>query len=125
MKVRIKGNSIRYRLTQSEVKTLAESGFLAESTQFGPDPEQTFTYVLESIADLDHLSASFDGHVIKFFVPSDWALDWHESDRIGFEQTLEVAPGVALYLLLEKDFTCLEKTSEDQSDNYPHPNPNC
>jgi hypothetical protein len=28
----------------------------------------------------------------------------------------------SLYLLVEKDFVCLDETSEDQSDNYENPN---
>jgi hypothetical protein len=26
-----------------------------------------------------------------------------------------------LYLLVEKDYTCLDNVEEDQSDNYPNP----
>jgi hypothetical protein len=29
--------------------------------------------------------------------------------------------GKELFLLLEKDFVCLDETIEDQSDNYPNP----
>ena len=39
-----------------------------------------------------------------------------ETERVGFEEK-----GDPLYLLVEKDFTCLDQVEEDQSDNYPNP----
>jgi hypothetical protein len=38
------------------------------------------------------------------------------TEKVGFE-----AINGALQLLVEKDFTCLDKIDEDQSDNYPNP----
>jgi hypothetical protein len=54
-------------------------------------------------------------------LPAQDALDWYDSNQVGFERDMEVAPGVILKLLLEKDFACLDDTDEDQSDNYPNP----
>jgi hypothetical protein len=34
-------------------------------------------------------------------------------------------PAQELFLLIEKDFVCLDNTFEDQSDNYPNPNAVC
>jgi hypothetical protein len=36
MKIRIKGNSLRYRLTKSDVAQLAEEGHLQEEVDFEP-----------------------------------------------------------------------------------------
>ncbi len=38
------------------------------------------------------------------------------TDEVGFENEQG-----KLFLLVEKDFTCLDNVSEDQSDNYPNP----
>ena len=121
MKIRIKGNSIRYRVTQSEVALLAETGLLLEKTCFGPGAEQQFFYALETRDDIDHLHAAFQHNRITMFVPAQAAKIWPNEERIGFEQTIQVTPDTNLFLLLEKDFVCLDKTDEDQSDNYPHP----
>ena len=45
MKIRIKGNSVRVRLTRSEVDHFAETGYLEESTEFG---NSHFLYALQS-----------------------------------------------------------------------------
>lgn len=122
MKIRIKGNSIRFRLTQSEVKQLSETGLVAETTQF----EQTqFTYKVQLESKIQELEASFSENTIILKVPEADGNNWFDSDNVGFENTMSLKNGNQLHLLLEKDFACLENTTEDQSDNYPNPKMQC
>ncbi len=123
MKIRIKGNSIRYRLTRPEVKVLSETGRLAEETRFGPGA--AFGYALEARNGLSQLEATFDGGTITLLVPAEAAKNWYDEERVGFENNTEVAPGTWLHLLLEKDFACLDNTIEDQSDHYANPGNIC
>ena len=125
MKIRIKGNFIRYRLTQSEVKTLGQTGYLSEETCFGPGESQKFVYALEAKSGIDGLQATFDGRKITMLIPLKTAQSWHDEEVVGFDNNVEVAPGISLSLLLEKDFACLDATSEDQSDNFPNPKVAC
>ena len=125
MKIRIKGNFIRYRLTKTDVRRLADEGRIEESTCFGPEPEHTFVYALETRPDLQQLDASFDGRTITLYMPLDAAREWPGNDRVGFENEVIVTPHAVLKLLLEKDFVCLDETVEDQSDNYTNPNTFC
>ncbi|MDF0707627.1 DUF7009 family protein [Flagellimonas okinawensis] len=118
MKIRIKGNSIRFRLTQSEVKQLCETGSITETTQFC---DNIFHYQVKLIPSLKHLKASYSNNNILMMVPEDDGRNWHHEDTVGFEQEMELNDGKKLHLLLEKDFTCLENRVEDQSDNYPNP----
>lgn len=112
MKIRIKGNSIRYRLTKTDVATFDRDGYLEEITSFGA---QEFKYALKRSANAE-LTANFDNSCITIYMPLDMAYEWTNTDRIGFEST-----DTPLYLLIEKDFVCLDNVVEDQSDNYPHP----
>ena len=125
MKIRIKGNFIRYRLTQTEVKTLGETGRLSEETRFGPGADEVFIYALEAKEGIDGLRAGFDGRKITLYLPATAAGTWFDEERVGFQNDVQVAPGVTLGLLLEKDFACLDNTDEDQSDNYRNPNAVC
>jgi hypothetical protein len=125
MKIRIQGNFIRYRLTQSEVKALSVGEKLAESTCFGPGPGLTFVYALEPKAEISTLEASFADGKITLFIPDDAARTWYADARVGFEHKQEVAPGVFLGMLLEKDFACLDDTEADKADKYPNPNLEC
>jgi hypothetical protein len=118
MKIRIKGNSIRYRLTRTEVETFCRTGIYKETTDFG---HSMFTYVLKAKKGIDALEASFEENTITLFLSDKKLSEWATSDRIGFSNTLDLPNGKQLSLLLEKDFACLDNTIEDQSDNYPNP----
>lgn len=121
MKIRIHGNSVRYRLSKSEVHTLEQEGYLEETTSFGAS---RLAYVVQKSEDND-LTARFDGGKITLFVPGGLLKNWTVNDRIGFETNMPLDDGRSLYLLIEKDFKCLDNVSEDQSDNYENPNKTC
>ncbi len=112
MKIRIKGNSIRYRLTQTDIKIFAKNGYMAEQTAIG---SQVLTYALKLSAG-QQLSATFVNNKITILVPACMANEWTDTERVGFENI-----NGGLHLLIEKDFTCLDNVAEDQSDNYPNP----
>lgn len=120
MKIRIKGNSIRLRLTKTDVDHFGKEGKVEETTRLGT---VDFGYVLQRSEDVSHLSASFNDGRIVMYVPAAWADEWINTDRVGFDSHVPVGSGSegGLYLLLEKDFKCLDETSEDQSDNYDNP----
>ncbi len=112
MKIRIKPNGIRYRLTRSEVERFASEGVIKEVIVFGDDK---LTYILQRTTE-PNLFSTFKNNIITLFVPEVLADDWTGTDRVGVESSAG-----HLHLLLEKDFTCLENVAEDQSDNYPNP----
>lgn len=122
MKIRIKGNTIRLRLTQSEVRQLSETGTVRETTPFGPT---TFRYQVALHPDIEQLQASYADNQVTLLVPETMGKTWFQDETIGFENQMVLTEGNTLHLLLEKDFTCLENRSEDESDNYPNPKLQC
>lgn len=118
MKIRINGNSVRIRLSKKEVERLGNEGYLSEKTSFG---STAFEYVLEQNNEVKDLSASFDGWKITMQVPSLYLKEWPVNNVVGFDANMPIDGDKTLYLLLEKDFKCLDNTTEDQSDNYENP----
>ena len=112
MKIRIKGNSLRYRLTRTDIDTFTKNGYLEEQTNFGGD---VLTYAIKS-SDTNELTASFKNNNITLLMPAPMVKEWADTDRVGFEKRTN-----DFYLLVEKDFKCLDNVAEDQSDNYPNP----
>lgn len=112
MKIRIKGNSLRYRLTQSEVVKLCRDGLVEEQTKLIP---QAFIYAIE-VGDTEQLSAEFTGNKIIVHISKAMIEELHDTQRVGFNGW-----SGSVRLLIEKDFACLDNTAEDQSDNYPNP----
>ena len=122
MKLRIKGNSLRIRLTKSEVTKLAETGYLEEQTIF---PNNRFTYALKSAEHAPELFATLSNNKITIFVPEVFIKDWANNEIVGLETKMPLSDTESLYLLIEKDFVCLDETTEDQTDNYENPNKTC
>lgn len=121
MKIRIKGNSLRMRLTRPEVETLASTGYLEEQTLFA---NNKFIYAVQSVDNGNELSASLNANKITMFVSKAFLKAWPKNDVVGFNARMPVSENGSLFLLLEKDFMCLDETTEDQSDNYENPNKN-
>lgn len=132
MKLRIKGNSIRLRLTQSEVDIFGQTGRVADRTQFGPG--QLLTYTLARDAERDTLTAAYSGDELTVFVPPAIANSWVSSEQTGFsgeiplpemDSKVDSDSGSAqniLRILVEKDFHCLvPRPHEDESDHYANP----
>lgn len=123
MKIRIKGNSIRYRLTKTEIANFGKNGYLEERTDFFNGA--VFYYCLERRPGIENLQASFLNNRITVFVPEEIATEWTTTEEVGYNYTLPLSEGKELFLLVEKDFVCLDHTFEDQSDNYENPNKTC
>lgn len=117
MKIRIRGNSVRYRLTKSEVQALATHGSYTEAAVF---PKQTLTYSVKE-SDVPQLQATFEETQITLHLPKGEKEKWANSNQVGHYAEQKLADGTLLTLTLEKDFVCLDETVEDQSDNYPNP----
>ncbi|MDX1328678.1 MAG: hypothetical protein R3299_13330 [Arenibacter sp.] len=118
MKIRIRGNSIRYRLTRTEVELLQKTGYIAEHTAFNG---AQFTYAIKAVKNLNALEANFQKNTITLLFPLVENKVWADIDRVGYENKMVLNDGQILKLLLEKDFVCLDERLEDESDNYPNP----
>ena len=117
MKIRIKGNTVRYRLTKSEVDKLCVEGYFEEKTQFS---SATFRYSVKS-SDATEISIDFNENKIQVLIPNELLQDWDTNDRVGFSNSVITVDGSAVNILIEKDFVCLDERGEDESDNYPNP----
>ncbi len=123
MKLRIRGDSVRLRLGQSEVHSLMETGTVAESTQFAPD--QHLVYELRT-ATVDTPQVDFVENRLRVTLPTAAAAAWAKGDEVSFTAAQPTGPGRTLSLLIEKDFKCLDAApSEDQSDAFPNPSAAC
>ncbi len=118
MKIRIKGASLRLRLSRPEVDQLIAQGEIVETTPF---PNASLQYVLRSSQEGSAVDALFSDNVITVLVPATLIAGWDTDDRVGFEAQVPLPGGNSLFVLIEKDFQCLDNTTEDQSQNYPNP----
>ena len=119
VKLRIVDDSLRLRLTRSEVASI-ECGSAVEARTHFPGGA-ALTYVLE-VAHVDRISATFDASRIGVLLPREVALPWAAGNDVSLHGEQPLEHGV-FRILVEKDFTCVEpREGEDQSDLYPNPN---
>lgn len=121
MKLRIKGNSIRLRLTKTDVSKLCTEGFVEEQTHF---PGAVLSYRLESSPGEIH-SAALTENKLTVRIPAGFVSGWRDNDVVGTEGIFKSGDNPDLKILVEKDFKCLDTTHENQDDNYENPNQSC
>lgn len=117
MKLRIKGDSVRLRLTQTEVLQLAEMGAVEDEMHVAPGI--ALTYGLRAAA-VNRLIVNWNDTGLTILVPRDWIGPWAEGEDVGFDGKQDVGGGRTLAILIEKDFECLHKRP-DERDAFPHP----
>lgn len=101
MKIRIKGNSIRVRLSPLEVTLFAKERTLVDHTNFGNGVRLTYQ-LNETLNDIK-LSVSYENHCINIYMPSALIDLWSTTDQIGFENNTVLDDGSHLFILVEKD----------------------
>ncbi len=69
MKIRIKGNSVRYRLSKTDVDIITDKGYHEEQTSFGP---AVLTYALQRKEE-EGMTASFEGNKITVHMPASFS----------------------------------------------------
>ena len=118
MKLRIKGDSLRLRLTRGEVGQLASDGQLTESMHL---PAATLTYAVRSDPAVDSVSAELIESRLTVVIPAEQIQSWAHSEQVSLQG--QTGP---LRILVEKDFACLQpRDGEDDADAFPHPGQDC
>jgi len=123
MKLRIRDDSLRLRLTVSEVDRIGSGQAVTGRTRFPGG--STLIYTLRPDAGCEEMTASFDppAGVIEVCIPAADGRTWQaDSAQVGLNARLRLADEATLALLIEKDFACLDPgVQEDQSDTFERP----
>jgi hypothetical protein len=120
MKLRLRGNSLRLRLTKSEVDQLARTGTVTEQVRFSPS--QLFSYTLRALSEQIPLRASFDQQTVIVELSKPAVEAWAAADTVGIHGRHPTGDSEALAISIEKDFACLERRSSGEDhDSYPNP----
>jgi hypothetical protein len=114
MKLRVHENSLRLRLSRTEVEQFASSGWIECTVDFGGGA--ALHYAIESSTDATEPRALFESGRIRVLVPSAAARQWAETEQVG----IEGSPAEGPHILVEKDFQCLHSGVEE-ADAYPNP----
>jgi hypothetical protein len=120
MKVRILGNSIRFRLKKPEVSLFERFGNVTEVTAFGPEATDQIRFVLETYSGAE-LALSFQANTTTVKVPHTLAQQWVKTELVGFDGNVDTGKGKTISILVEKDFACIDGNEADNEGAYPNP----
>lgn len=125
MKLRILDDSIRLRLSQSDVAELGRSGRVTAQTRFGIEGP-ALVYSLSVAGDAQSPRARLDGHTIDVELPAEVARQWVDTALVGVSSQQDIGEGRSLTLLIEKDFKCaVPRPGEENYDGFENPDSSC
>ena len=120
MKLRVLDNSIRLRLTRTEVDLITSEGLVKGHVAFAGI--NTFDYVLESSPATVKPEAHISNNVLTVRIPQEEIHNWANSEQVSILSEQILGDGGVLKLRVEKDFACLApREGEDESDMFAHP----
>jgi hypothetical protein len=129
MKLRIKGNSLRLRVTRPELAVLVEGGTVRQHVRFGPGPSDALAYVLLVNSEAgdgqdndDPPVATFAANEVRVTLSPAAVRRWREPDQVAVEGRQDVGGGQSLHVLVEKDFACIDgPPGSEDPDAFPNP----
>jgi len=122
MKLRIKGDSLRLRVSRSEVARLLAGDCLEETVHFTPEARAKFTYAFQQETLLNRPTVQYSRNKVTILIPAEQANVWGATDQVGIAEDISLGNLGSLALLIEKDFACLDRSEEDNEDTFPNPN---
>jgi hypothetical protein len=119
MKLRIRGNSIRLRVSKTELAKIADQGTAEDSVRFTSSIELKYGI---DVRPSGAVTAAFDGSSLRVTLPKSRLDLWLRPEEVSVEGSQPIGGGKALQILLEKDYTCLApRAGEDDSDSFANP----
>ena len=118
MKIRIRGNSVRYRLDKKDIETLQKQQQVAETTTIG-------TASLQFIVKAGGPAISLQNTVVTLAIPAEQLSTWTNTEQVGFSMELPNPDGSVVNILVEKDFKCLTERNEDETMAFENPAKTC
>jgi hypothetical protein len=119
MKLRIRGNSIRLRVSKAELSKIASTGAAEDAVRFAPGAVLRYGLQVRSGGSL---GAEWAEGAVRVFVPRSSIEHWLQPDEVSIEGEQAIGEGELLRILVEKDYTCLApRSGEDDSDLFANP----
>jgi hypothetical protein len=117
VKLRLFGETIRFRVRKPDIVALMAEGFVERSVRVGPAEGDVIAYRLELVEEATwDLRSLVRGLAVA--IPNAVANRWAESDAVGISFTSEWGSRV----VIEKDFPCLEpRPGETDEGSFARP----
>jgi hypothetical protein len=116
MKLRIRGNTLRLRVSKNELAQMTARGWVEDEVRFAADSR--LVYRLET----GSFGAEHTADRICVRVPQSALQRWARDDEVSIRHKQPLGGGSVLEILVEKDFECLNpRADEDATDLFRNP----
>lgn len=118
MKLRIKGDTLRLRLSQDDITQLKTHNRLEAVCRFSP----TSSLIYQIISSQELTQADLADHHIVVMLTKDQIATLTNDEEAGISAVVDNGHPEGLKILVEKDYQCLiPRAHEDESNLYPNP----
>jgi hypothetical protein len=121
MKLRIKGASLRLRVSCSELTRLLAGEKVEETIRFTPSRSASLTYALKSDRLKTAVSVDYQSGSLTILLSDERMMEWGRSEEVAISASLPIGVGHALEIAIEKDFACLDRSIEENADTFENP----
>jgi len=122
MKLRILGNSMRLRVTRSELQRLQAGETVEECVRFAVAPDASLTYALAVAPSETPVRVQYEPQRVAIILNVDQLRIWSQPEEVGIYTSIENGSAEGLQLVIEKDFACLNQSHPKSADAFPNPN---
>lgn len=117
MKIRIRKNTIRYRLDKADMEQLDQKGQVAEKT---PIAGGLLTFLVQT-SDTPEPRITLEPFSVILTLPEKTARPVIRGEQTGLSLELPTSSDEPLRVLLEQDFRCLIPRSEEDANAFDNP----
>jgi hypothetical protein len=121
MKLRILGNSLRLRISRSELERLRTDGSIEDSIRFAPAPEASLTYALAVEPGESGVTVRYAPQRVTVVLSKAQLQAWSQPEEVGIYVSVSNGSETGLRLTIEKDFACLDRSHAGNADAFPNP----
>ena len=112
---------MRLRVSRSELARFLDGERIEETIHFTRAPEASLTYTLESAVQAAPVRVQYESQIVKVLLSKDQAGIWGEENEVGVYGTLDTGAAGSLEIIVEKDFACIDRSDEENSDAFANP----
>jgi Family of unknown function (DUF7009) len=121
MKLRIKGNSMRLRVSRSELAKLRNGERVEDTVHFSADPDSHLTFGLQFTTHSAPIRVEWEPRNVTVLLSGEQMTSWAAETEVGIYSTVDLGPNGSLDVTVEKDFACLDRSDEENIDTFDNP----
>lgn len=125
MKLRIKGNTLRLRVSRSELARLLRGDRVEDAIQFTAAPESRLTYGLHAAEQSQPVAIVWKPQSVTVLLSEEQMKTWASETEVGVYKAIDLGGAGSLTVAIEKDFACLDGSDEENADSFVNPRTVC